>query len=108
MCIAKKHAVMRAPATPLPPPQSQHQMRGILRANPKLQTLTPHSLKTDKHISSLLLGTEGVKKVHPRVQVLSHRMYLFLICRNSTPQLNRRLAVYYYYRVDGFVGELIF
>jgi len=42
---------------------------------------------------------------------LSHKMYLLISFRKSTPPQNRQLIVYYYqlkYQVDGFVGELTF
>ena len=42
---------------------------------------------------------------------LSHRMYLLIRFRKSTPRQNRKLIVYYYhleYEVHGFVGELTF
>ena len=42
---------------------------------------------------------------------LSHRMYLLIRFRKSTPRQNRKLIVYYYhleYDVDGFAGELTF
>jgi hypothetical protein len=41
--------------------------------------------------------------------VLSHRAYLFLCFRESTPPQNRQLIICFYslkYQVDGFVGEL--
>jgi len=43
--------------------------------------------------------------------ILSHRMYLLISFRKSTPPPNRQLVVYYYelkYFVNGFVGEITF
>ena len=43
--------------------------------------------------------------------LLSHKMYLLISFRKSTPPPNRQLIVYHYkleYLVDGFVGELTF
>ena len=42
---------------------------------------------------------------------LSHRMYLIISFRKSTPPQNRQLIIYYdrfKYQVDGLVGELTF